>query len=61
MQFPDIAHLKLPLKLRFESFQLDYMACQYDQNIHVKDCHQQILTLLKHEITKMFWVSGFSI
>ena len=46
MQLFDIAHLKLFLELQFEALQLDYIACQYDQIIHIKNCHQQILTRL---------------
>ncbi len=44
MQLSKIAHLKFLLKLRYEPLQLGYIACQYDQIIHVKDCHQQIST-----------------
>jgi hypothetical protein len=46
MQFFEIAHLKFLLELRFEPFQLGYIVCQYDQIIHVEDCHQQLLTPL---------------
>ena len=42
----EITHLKFLLDLQFETLQLDYIACQYDQTVHVKDCHQQILTCL---------------
>jgi hypothetical protein len=42
MQLSNIAHLEFLLKLWFKLLQLDYITCQYDQIVHVEDCHEQI-------------------
>ena len=44
MQLSKIAHLKFLLELQFEPLQMDYIPCQYDQIVRIKDYHQQMLT-----------------
>ena len=46
MQFSKIVHLKFFREPRFEPLQLHHIACQYDEIIHVKNCHLQIFTCL---------------
>ena len=37
IKFFEIAHFKLFLKLRLEPLQFGYIACHYDQIIHIED------------------------
>ena len=55
MQLSEIAHLKFFLELQFEPLQLGYIACQYDQIIHVGDCNQRLFDvqqLIRLALTK---------
>ena len=53
MEFSGIVYMIFLLELQLYSFQLDYIACQYDQIVHIEDFWLQMLVHLYHDVQQM--------